>query len=152
TLLESIQLLTVVGVPVCVWLGLGAERLVVLLFERGEFTQADAVLTGLLIRLMVPSVLLDRIVSITQTLFYANGDFRTPLVSTLIKPLGHTVFAILLVRAFAVAGLPTAVSLASLSNTIYMLRKVNIRFGPLGWSEIWDLPVRLGASCAVGAA
>ena len=42
TLLESFRILTVVGVPVCIWLILAAEPLVVLLFERGEFSRADA--------------------------------------------------------------------------------------------------------------
>src|SRR5947209_16391600 len=48
TLLESIHLLTVVGLPVCIWLILAAEPLVVLVFERGEFSRADAALTALL--------------------------------------------------------------------------------------------------------
>jgi len=48
----------------------------VLLFERGEFSRADAALTGVLIRFMAPDILLGRLVSITQTLFYANMDMR----------------------------------------------------------------------------
>src|SRR5438874_272400 len=87
TFLESIRLLTIVGLPVCIWLILVAEPLVVLLFERGEFSRADAALTGLLIQFMAADILLGRLVSITQTLFYANMDMRTPLISTVIFPL-----------------------------------------------------------------
>ena len=150
TLLESIRLLTVVGLPVCIWLFLTAEPLVVLLFERGEFSRADAVLTGVLIRFMVPAILLDRIVSVTQTLFNANLDLRTPLISTVIFTVAHTVFAILLVGWLGVLGLPIAVSLASLSNAIYMIEKLQTRFGPIGWSEMRDFPFRLAATCAMG--
>ena len=150
TLLESIRLLTVVGLPVCIWLFLTAEPLVVLLFERGEFSRADAALTGVLIRFMVPDILLGRVVSSTQTLFNANMDFRTPLISTLIFTFAHTAFAILLVGVLGVLGLPIAVSLASLSNAIYMTVKLQSRFGPIGWSEMRDFPFRLAATCAMG--
>ena len=150
TLLESIRLLTLVGLPVCVWLFLTAEPLVVLLFERGEFSRADAALTGVLIRLMVPDILLGRVVSVSQTLFNANMDLRTPLMSTVIFTVAHTVFAILLVGWLGVVGLPIAVSLASLSNTIYMIVKLQGRFGPIGWSKMRDFPFRLVATCAMG--
>ena len=150
TLLESIRLLTVVGLPVCIWLMLTAEPLVVLLFERGEFSRADAVLTGVLIRFMVPDILLGRIVSVTQTLFNANMDLRTPLISTVIFTVAHAVFALLLVGWLGVLGLPIAVSLASLSNAVYMIVKLQARFGPVGWSEMRDFPFRLAATCAMG--
>src|SRR6266446_1961252 len=150
TLLESIRLLTVVGLPVCIWLVLAAEPLVVLLFERGQFSRADAALTAMLIRLMVPDILLGRIVSVTQTLFNANMDLRTPLISTVIFTVAHAAFAILLVDLLGVFGLPVAVSLAALSNTVYMLVKLHGRFGPIGWREMRDFPFRLTAACALG--
>ncbi len=150
TLLESIQLLSVVGLPVCIWLALTAEPLVVLLFKRGEFSAADAVLTSVIIRLMVPDILLGRIVSVTQTLFYANLDMRTPLISTMIYTFVNTVFAIVLARLLGVVGVPIAVSLASLSNTIYMISKLQSRFGPVGWGEMWGFTFRLAATCVMG--
>jgi putative peptidoglycan lipid II flippase len=150
TLLESIQLLSVVGVPICLWLILAAQPLVVLLFERGAFSRADAVLTSVIICFMAPDILLGRIVSVIQTLFYANMDMRTPLISTLIFTFAHTVFAILLVGLLGVLGMPIAVSLASLSNTLYMLLKLQSRFGPIGWSELWNFPLRLVAACTMG--
>ena len=129
---------------------LTAQPLVVLLFERGEFSRADAALTGVLIRLMVPDILLGRIVSVTQTLFNANMDLRTPLISTVIFTVAHAVFALLLVGWLGVLGLPIAVSLASLSNAVYMIVKLQARFGPVGWSEMRDFPFRLAATCAMG--
>ena len=149
TFLESIRLLTIVGLPVCVWLILAAEPLVVLLFERGEFSRADAVLTGLLIQFMAADILLGRLVSITQTLFYANMDMRTPLISTVIFTVSHTVLAIVLVGLLGVLGLPIAVCLASFTTAIYMIVKLQSRFGPVGWREMRDFPFRLAATCAV---
>jgi len=146
TLLESIRLLSVVGLPVVIWLILAAKPMIVLLFERGEFSRADAAMTSMIIGLMTPDIFLGRIVSVTQTLFYANNDLRTPFMSTLIFTISHTVLAILLVALFGVLGLPIAVSLASLSNTIYMISKLQSRFGPLGWSEMGGFALRLAAT------
>jgi len=150
TFLDSIRLLTIVGLPVCIWLTFAAGPLVALLFERGEFSRADAALTGVLIRFMAPDILLGRLVSITQTLFYANLDMRTPLISTVIFTVSHTALGIVLVGLFGVVGLPIAVSLASLSTAIYMTAKLQRRFSPVGWREMRDFPFRLGATCAIG--
>jgi len=150
TLLESIQLLSVVGLPVCIWLVLSAEPLVVLFFQRGAFSAADAALTALIIRFMVPDLLFGRFVSVTQTLFYANSDLRTPLLSTIIYTAVNTVFAVVLVRLLGVVGVPIAVSLASVSNTIYMMSRLQRRFGPVGWSEMRGFTCRLAGTCVVG--
>lgn len=152
TLLESIELLGLIGVPISIWLVLASRPLVVLLFQRGEFSSSDAAVTGLIIGLMVPDILLGRLVAVTQTLFYAHMDMRTPLISTLIGVLAHAVFALSLVVALGVVGLPLAISLASISNTAYMILKVQERFGPVGWSELRMFAVRLAATCLVGVA
>jgi len=76
----AIRLLTIVGLPVCIWLTFAAGSLVVLLFERGEFSRADAALPAFSSDSWPRTSCLGRLVSITQTLFYANMDMRTPLI------------------------------------------------------------------------
>jgi putative peptidoglycan lipid II flippase len=149
-LLESLQLLFTIGLPVCVWLTLAAQPLVILMFERGEFTRENALLTAIIIQLMVPDVMLGRVVSVTQTLFYSNMDMRTPLISTVIFTVANIVFAIVLVGLFGVIGMPIAVSLASISNTVYMISKLHGRFGPIGWNQLQDFGIRLAAASALG--
>jgi putative peptidoglycan lipid II flippase len=149
TLLESMQLLGVVGVPVCIWLIVAAEPMLVLLFVRGAFSRADAALTGVIIGLMVPDIFLGRLGSIAQTLFYANKDTRTPFISTLIYTVAHSILAVLLVRLFGVIGLPIAVSLASLTFAVYLIAKVQHRFGPIGWRDLGGFALRLGAASSV---
>jgi len=151
-LLESIQLLAVAGVPICIWLTLTARPLISLLFERGEFSSANVALTALLIQFMIPDLLLGRLVSVTQTLFYSNMDIRTPFISTVLFTVANTIFAIVLVRSFGVVGLPIAVSMASISNALYMIFSLQRRFGPIGWVQLSSFSGRLVASCVVGAA
>lgn len=144
TLLQGIQLLALAGVPVCIWLIAAAEPLVTLLFKRGQFTSADATATALILQLMVPDLLLGRLVSITQTLFYANGDRQTPFVSTVIFTVANLFFAVALSRWLGAPGVGLAVSLASMCNAGYMLAKVQSRFSPVGWGRMRTFGLRLG--------
>jgi putative peptidoglycan lipid II flippase len=147
TLLESIQLLTVIGLPICIWLVFAARPLVVLLFQRGQFSTADAVVIAVIIRCMVPDLLLGRIVSVTQTMFYANADLRTPFISTVIYTIANTVFAIVLARWLGVMGIGLAVSLASLLNATYMIVMLHRKFGPVGWDAMGPFALRLATTC-----
>jgi putative peptidoglycan lipid II flippase len=123
--------------------------MIILLFARGEFSRADAALTSVILGFMVPSILLGRIATVAQTLFYANTDPRTPFISDIIFTVSHTILAFLLVGFQGVLGLPIAVSLASLVTTIYMIAKLQGRFGPIGWSKLWSFALRLSATCAM---
>ena len=89
---------------------------------------------------------------VSQTLFYANSDFRTPFVSTVIFTMANTAFAVLLVRWFGAPGIGIAVSLASLCNTAYMILKLESRFGPVGWVKMWPFALRLGSCSALAGA
>ena len=152
TLLESFRLLGFVGVPVSIWLILAAEPMLVLLFVRGEFSRADAALTSAIVGFMVPYILLSRIIGIAQTPFYATMDMRSPLISIVVFTVAHLVLATLLVGLLGLFGLPIALSLASLCGAAYMISKLQRRFGPIGWSEMWSFAFRLSAtSTAMGA-
>jgi peptidoglycan biosynthesis protein MviN/MurJ (putative lipid II flippase) len=98
---------------------------------------------------MGPSIFLGRVATVAQTLFYANADTRTPYISDIIFTVSHTALAFLLVGFRGVLGLPIAVSLASLLTTMYMLVKLQARFGPIGWGELGGFAWRLSATCAM---
>ena len=152
-LLESIQLLSLVGVPLCVWLSLMAEPLVALFFQRGQFTSANVALTAVVIRVMVPDLFIGRLVSVSQTLFYANSDLRTPLISTVIYTIANIIAAIALTPWLGVLGMGMAVSVASLCNAVYMIVRLHSRFGPVGWLDVRAFAFRLaGTSVVAGVA
>jgi len=149
TLLESVRLLGIVGLPVSIWLIFAAEPMLVLLFVRGEFSRADAALTSAIVGFMVPYILLSRIIGIAQTPFYATMDMRSPLISIVVFTVAHLVLATLLVGLLGLFGLPIALSLASLCGAGYMIFKLQRRFGPIGWSELWSFAFRLSATSAL---
>ena len=152
TLLEAIQILTLATVPLSVWLVFVAEPVVVLLFQRGQFSTADAALTASIIRVMVPYFFLARLVSVSQTLFYANGDLRTPFISTVIFTIVNTLLAILLAAPLREQGVGLALSVAAACNTVYMIVRLNRTFGPVGWEAMWPFCTRVAGSGALAAA
>jgi peptidoglycan biosynthesis protein MviN/MurJ (putative lipid II flippase) len=96
-------------------------------------------------------LLLGRICSVTQTLFYANSDLRTPFISTVTFTVVNAVCAIVFARLMGVRGIGLAVAVASLSNTIYMFWKLQQRYAPMGWRERQDFAQRLGLTCTLAA-
>ena len=151
-LMESFQILALVGVPLSIWLVLLAQPLVVLFFQRGHFSTADAAHTAAIIGVMVPSFLLTRFVNVSQQMFYANADLRTPFVSTLIYTIANVVFALVLVRPLGAIGIGTAVSIASICNLVYMIFKLRSSFGAVPWSDMRTFTLRLvGTTIAAGA-
>ena len=146
TLLDSIQILSLAALPLSMWLAFTAESLVVLLFQRGQFSPADATTTAHIVQAMIVYFFLARFVGVAQTMFYVNGDFRTPLISTIIFTIANAGFALLLAPWLSETGLGIALSIAAVCNTLYMLLKLNASFGPLGWIKLWPFLVRLGSS------
>ncbi|OLE69061.1 MAG: hypothetical protein AUI36_05020 [Cyanobacteria bacterium 13_1_40CM_2_61_4] len=139
-------MLSIIGLPISIWLIFAAEPMLVLLFVRGEFSMADAALTSAIVGFMVPCILLSRIITVAQAPFYADMDVRPPLESMLVFTLAHLVLATLLVGLLGLYGLPMALSLASLCSTGYMVYKLQRRFGPIGWSELRSFAFRLAAT------
>jgi putative peptidoglycan lipid II flippase len=138
--------------PVALWLVMDGDRLVAVLFERGKFSGEDAVLTAKLMALMTPYILFSRIISITQTPFYAVSDTKT-----LIKGMIWGFFLYLVVVApslyfFGVFGFPLATSAAAALGAAVMCYFAQRRFGAMGWSQHKTFLIRLVGALAFGCA
>lgn len=150
-ILQSVKLLALAGLPISIWLALMAQPLLVLLFERAEFTRSDAALTGVLVALMAPYVFLSRLIGVAQTPFYSVLEMRPPWHSTLIFFAVNMASALLLLKPWGIYSLPIALSLASSSGAAFMVVQLNRRFGPLGWSSLKGFAWRLAAAGLVSA-
>lgn len=141
-IMDSIRLYIIITLPLCIWLIFTAKPLIVLMFERGEFTKADTALTSLIVALFTPYLLLSRISAIIQNMFYAEMDTRTPVVSVVITFVVNTVLALLLVGSIGVYAFPLAASAASLFTALAMAFIAHRAYGPLGWTQLWQFGLR----------
>jgi putative peptidoglycan lipid II flippase len=143
SILKAIQLISIVATPICLWLVFGGNALIALMFERGRFSPESTRLVAILVALLAPYVLLSRISGIAQVPFYAVGETRTPLFSTVIYLASYITICVALIPILGVAAFPTSTSVASAATAVAMLWLMRRRFGPFPWADLFEYGRRL---------
>ena len=147
TIRNGIKLLLFMSVPVCVWLTFTGDSLISLLFERGQFSKADAELTSSLMVLMSPYILFSRAISITQAPFYAVRDTKTLVISMILSFVSYLVITPPLLYKFGVYGFPLATAASTALGALIMFLLLRRSFGAMDWSRLRTFSVQLiGAS------
>jgi putative peptidoglycan lipid II flippase len=142
----SLRLSTFVALPAAVGLIALGHPIVSLLFERGQFTAADAVATTQALAgyaVGLPAFSASRIGAQT---FFALGDTRTPVWAGLVSVAANVVFALLLMWPLRHAGLALATSLSAFVNLLLLLWLLRRRLGPIGGRRILDSLLRTGGA------
>jgi putative peptidoglycan lipid II flippase len=147
TLEFALRMAAFVAVPAAVGLVLLGEPIVRVLFQRGEFSAADAVLTAQALTgyaVGLPAFSGTRIAAQT---FYALGDTRTPVLVGFASVAVNVVLALLLMWPLRHTGLALASSLSSYVNLLGLCWLLRRRLdGPRG-PDLWrSLARTLGAS------
>jgi putative peptidoglycan lipid II flippase len=147
TLGFSLRLGAFVTVPAAVGLVTLAGPIVRLLFQRGEFSEADAVFTAQALvgyAVGLPAFSATRIAAQT---FYALGDVRTPVYVGFGSVAANVIFALTLMWPLRHQGLALASSLSSYVNLLGLCWILHRRRGLLGAPGIGaSLARTLGAS------
>lgn len=143
SVLDAIRLITFLALPISCWLIFTGQPMIVLLFQRGRFSGADAAHTALLMALMTPYVIFSRLIGITQTPFYAKLDTKTPLISVILFFSLYVVLVSILGRTIGVNGFPIASSFASIMTAVTMSALLHRTFGPLGWKRLNRFGLRM---------
>jgi putative peptidoglycan lipid II flippase len=147
TLEFALRMAAFVAIPAAVGLVLLGGPIVRLLFQRGEFSAADAVLTAQALTgyaVGLPAFSATRIAAQT---FYALGDTRTPVIVGFLSVAVNVVLALLLMWPMRHTGLALASSLSSYVNVLGLCWLLRRRLdGPRG-RDLWTSLARtLGAS------
>ena len=136
SILKGIKIIIFISFPLSIWLVFCGKPLIILMFERGEFTRVDANLVSVLIAIMVPYILFSRIISIFQSPFFASMEMKIPVLSMLLSLIGHVLSIILLKDRIGIMGLALAYSTSTIITAIYMVVMFQRKFGELGWKTI----------------
>ncbi len=149
---NGVKLLIFMSTPVCLLLSFEGLGLIRVLFERGQFSAADAVLTSGLMALITPYILFSRTISIMQTPFYAVKDTKTLCVSMVWSLLGYLMVIGPLLYFFRIYGFPLGTSLATALGTLVMCFLAHRAFGPMGWNRLSGFAVRMAGAMATSCA
>src|SRR6266852_2279449 len=131
----SLRLSAFIAVPAAVGLVVLGHPIVRLLFQRGEFTASDAVLTTQALAgyaVGLPAFSATRLAAQT---FYALGDTRTPVWAGLVSVAANIALALLLMWPLRHAGLALASSLSAYVNLALLYWLLRLRLGRLGSRE-----------------
>jgi putative peptidoglycan lipid II flippase len=131
----SLRLSAFIAVPAAVGLVVMGHPIVRLLFQRGEFTASDAVLTTQALAgyaVGLPAFSATRLAAQT---FYALGDTRTPVWAGLVSVAANIALALLLMWPLKHAGLALASSLSAYVNLALLYWLLRRRLGRLGSRE-----------------
>jgi putative peptidoglycan lipid II flippase len=136
SILKGIKLSLFVAAPLSIWLIFNGESLVMLLFGRGKFSLTDAGLTSSLMSLMTPYIMMSRLSTIMQAMFYATDDTRIPAISALLTFVINVMVAFMGIKSLGIHVFPIASSAGALCTAIVMSILLHRRFGSLGWKSL----------------
>jgi len=142
----SLRLSVFIAVPAAVGLVVLGHPIVRLLFQRGEFTASDAVLTTQALAgyaVGLPAFSATRLAAQT---FYALGDTRTPVWAGLVSVAANIALALLLMWPLKHAGLALASSLSAYINLALLYWLLRRRLGRLGSRETLQSLARTAAA------
>ena len=106
TMLQGLELQSLLLVPAGVLMALFSEPIIGIAFQRGQFTYADTVLAARVLSWLSAGLFLSGVFNFLQRFFYARGDFRTPFwVSLLWAGTDVAVSVTLMHTSLGVAGL-----------------------------------------------
>jgi len=106
TMVQGLELQALLLVPAGFLMALFAEPIIALAFQRGQFTASDTILAARVLSWLSWGLFLSGVFNFLQRFFYAQGDFRTPFVVSVVWALTDvTVSVTLMHTSLGVAGL-----------------------------------------------
>lgn len=150
TLNFALRLSCFVAVPASVGLVLLRAPIVRVLFERGEFRDADTQATAWALGFYALGLTAFSGVRIAAQAFYALGDVRTAVRVGILSVLLNVVLALVFMWPLAHGGLALASSCSSAFNFLLLLKLLRRRLGSLGGGRVIMRSLgRIGAGSSV---
>ncbi len=143
-----------VSLPAAVGLAVLAHPVVVVLFQRGEFSAESAVQTAWALLYQAPGIVLVAGVRQTVPVYYALKDTKTPVWASVVNLVSYTGLCLLLMGPMLHAGISLAISLAAGLQLLVLLVVLRRRLGRLGLKRVIPAVTRAtvaSAACGVAA-
>ena len=149
---DGLRLMGLVSIPLTVIIVVLAEPLVELLFQRGAFTQASALLLGSVLAIYALQLPLDALTRVFLSFWYSRLDTRTPFQNVALGVAVDVSLAAILVWPLGIEGLAIAYVLSSLANIVHGYVTVDRRIGLPPWGVLRLLARIAIASLVAGIA
>jgi len=131
TLCSSLKLVLFLVIPSSVFLIVGAEPIISVIYQYGKFTYLDTQATSNALVLYAFGLLAFAVVRVTAPIFYTLGDAKTPVKITAISVVINIILNLILMGPLGYKGLALANSLAGMVNMSLLLFMIDKKIGPL---------------------
>lgn len=131
TLSISVNSVILIIVPVSVGAFILAEPIIKLLFERGEFTSKDTIITAQVLACYAVGMLASGIRDILVRVYYSLQDTKTPMKNSLLCVLFNVVFNLLLIKYLKAPGLALASSISAILAVAFLTFNLRKKIGRL---------------------
>lgn len=125
-----------IAIPAAVGLFLLSQPIVRLLFAHGHFTDLDAQMTGLVVRIYALILVVSSAVRVLAPSFYAIGNTKIPAIISAVCVGTHVIVAPILMREFGIQGLVASNLVSSGLNLTLLLVSYRLYIGSLGLGRI----------------
>ena len=149
TVHSSLRLAACLTFPATVGLLVLREPIVCLLYERGSFLAEDTIQTSKVLALYSLALFAYSAVKILVPAFYALGDTRTPVRSSIITVAIKIAVNFVLITRMGFLGLALATAMASWVNFALLLRQMDRAVPGGSWRKDIGAYARIGAASAL---
>ncbi len=131
TLCSSLKLVLFLVIPSSVFLIVGSEHIISVIYQHGKFTYLDTQATSNALILYAFGLFPFAVVRVTAPVFYTLGDAVTPVKITAVSVVVNIILNLVLMGPLGYKGLALANSLAGMVNMSLLLVLIDRRIGPL---------------------
>ncbi len=137
---KGLLLALLFALPSSLGLIIFSKEIITTIFYIGEFSYESVIATSIVLLIYSISLTFNVIIKVMLPFFYAEGDTKTPLYSTMVCLALNIVFVFLLAHYFSYVGIAIATSIASIVNFLILWqvhqRKYRIIFSNFFKAEI----------------
>jgi putative peptidoglycan lipid II flippase len=121
----AFKIICLLGIPAAVALVLIAEPLLMVIFQRGEFSLNDARMASYSLMAYGSGLLSFMLIKILAPAFYSRQDTKTPVKYGIITMVCNMLFNLILAIPFGYVGLALATALSGTLNAILLYQRLH---------------------------
>lgn len=146
TLSTSINAVMLIIVPVSIGAFVLAKPIVELLFERGEFTSQDTIVTANVLACYAIGMLASGVRDILVRVYYSLQDTKTPMKNSIICVVFNVVFNLMLIKYLGAPGLALATSISAILSVLFLTFNLRKKIGRINGKIMIQTLLKTGVS------
>ena len=136
TLVNGLNIITLLLVPISVGAIVLRQPIVSVLFERGQFDERATIMTASALMFYSMGIVFYGFRDMLNRTFYSLHDTRTPMLNGIGAVVVNIVFNLILIRYMQHSGLALATSISAAVMTFLMFASLKKRLGSIGWRSV----------------